>query len=217
MSFQELSISSNNLRSNYLLSKVDNIFSTDSKTFLKNVANDQTAPRYLSYDPVTLEVSYKDVVVPTAATYASMYNTGTFNIPQNTIVALQFNSTFYSNGISYDGASPSRIEFTKNGVYGITIQAQLEEAGGSSADVYGTLYLNGSAVANSSTVVQVQGNKAKEYEIDNKLFEITDHTTDYVEFKAWTASNGISANSYPSPTAGISAAPSVVANVIQII
>lgn len=218
MSFQEIPLSSENKASNYIATKVDNIFSTNTNTFIKNIRNDNSALPFLNYNATTKEISYKNIVVPTSATYASFYNdTASIPFTQNTAVALQFNNTFFSNGISYNVGTPSRIEFTSNGVYSITIQAQLEEAGGSSADVYGSLYKNGSLIPNSCTLVQIQGNNKKEHEIANKLFSITDYTTEYIEFKAFTTSTGITAETYQSPDPSMAVSPSLVCNIIQII
>lgn len=215
--FQELNITTENKNSNYLLSKVDNLFSSASSTFLKNVRNDNSILPFINYNTTTKEITYKNISVPTGASYASFYNTNTFAFPVGSPVKLQFNNTFLSNGINYNVGTPSRIEFTANGIYEITIQAQLEETGGSSANVYGSLHKTGSLINNSGVVVQVQGNKAKEYEIANKIFDITDYTTEYIEFVGFTPSSGITAEAYPSPDASIGAIPSVVCNIVQIL
>jgi hypothetical protein len=73
---------------------------------------------------------------------------------------MSFSTTVSANGVSI-GSPSSRIYVANTGVYNIQFSAQLDKASGATGHIYIWLDINGSTVANSATVVAIQGTSAE--------------------------------------------------------
>jgi len=145
--------------------------------------------------------------------YGSFYDTTTQTAAViNTAYAMTFNNTASQNGVSI-GSPTSRIVLENTGVYNIQFSAQLDKAAGSTGRIYIWLKKNGTNVANSATVVAIQGTSAEcvaawnfvEEFAANGYFELMWSTDDTnVEITAAAASS-------PVP-----AIPSVILTVTQV-
>lgn len=93
--------------------------------------------------------------------YGSFYDSTTQTAAAvNTAYAMSFSTTVSANGVSI-GSPSSRIYVANTGVYNIQFSAQLDKASGATGHIYIWLDINGSTVANSATVVAIQGTSAE--------------------------------------------------------
>lgn len=93
--------------------------------------------------------------------YGSFYDSTTQSAAAvNTAYAMSFDTTVSANGVSI-GSPSSRIYVANTGVYNIQFSAQLDKASGATGHIYIWLDVNGSTVANSATVVAIQGTSAE--------------------------------------------------------
>lgn len=93
--------------------------------------------------------------------YGSFYDSNTQTAAAvNTAYAMSFSTTVSANGVSI-GSPSSRIYVANTGVYNIQFSAQLDKASGATGHIYIWLDINGSTVANSATVVAIQGTSAE--------------------------------------------------------
>jgi hypothetical protein len=144
--------------------------------------------------------------------YGSFYDTTTQSAAAiNTPYAMTLNSTAESNQIAVTNSS--RITFKNRGTYNIQFSAQLDQTSGASHNIFIWFRKNGVDIANSASVVAVQGSTAELVAAWN--FVITVLGGDYIEIM-WAVSNTAVQIVAAPATAFCPAIPSVIATAIAI-
>lgn len=148
----------------------------------------------------------------TTGYYGSFYDTTTQSAAAiNTPYAMTLNSTAESNQIAV--TNNSRITFKNRGTYNIQFSAQLDQTSGASHNIFIWFRKNGVDIANSASVVAVQGSTAELVAAWN--FVITVLGGDYIEIM-WAVSNTAVQIVAAPATAFCPAIPSVIATAIAI-
>lgn len=127
----------------------------------------------------------------------------------NTAYAMTFNTTGEAQDVRI-GSPASRIYIERQGVYNIQFSAQLLNTGGSAHRAWIWLAINGAAVADSSTVLRVQGNNTELVAAWNFVARLK--AGDYFELMWEVDDTGISLFADPA-TAVHPAIPSVLLSV----
>ena len=144
--------------------------------------------------------------------YGSFYDTTTQTAAAiNTPYAMTLNSTAESNQIAV--TNNSRITFKNRGTYNIQFSAQLDQTSGASHNIFIWFRKNGVDIANSASVVAIQGSTAELVAAWN--FVITVLGGDYIEIM-WAVSNTAVQIVAAPATAFCPAIPSVIATAIAI-
>jgi hypothetical protein len=144
--------------------------------------------------------------------YGSFYDTTTQSAAAiNTPYAMTLNSTAESNQIAV--TNNSRITFKNRGTYNIQFSAQLDQTSGASHNIFIWFRKNGVDIANSASVVAIQGSTAELVAAWN--FVITVLGGDYIEIM-WAVSNTAVQIVAAPATAFCPAIPSVIATAIAI-
>ena len=148
----------------------------------------------------------------TTGYYGSFYDTTTQSAAAiNTPYAMTLNSTAESNQIAV--TNNSRITFKNRGTYNIQFSAQLDQSSGASHNIFIWFRKNGVDIANSASVVAIQGSTAELVAAWN--FVITVLGGDYIEIM-WAVSNTAVQIVAAPATAFCPAIPSVIATAIAI-
>jgi hypothetical protein len=144
--------------------------------------------------------------------YGSFYDTTTQSAAAiNTPYAMTLNSTAESNQIAV--TNNSRITFKNRGTYNIQFSAQLDQTSGASHNIFIWFRKNGVDIANSASVVAIQGSTAELVAAWN--FVITVLGGDYIQIM-WAANNTAVKIVAAPATAFCPAIPSVIATAIAI-
>lgn len=144
--------------------------------------------------------------------YGSFYDTTTQSAAAiNTPYAMTLNSTAESNQIAV--TNNSRITFKNRGTYNIQFSAQLDQTSGASHNIFIWFRKNGVDIANSASVVAIQGASSELVAAWN--FVITVLGGDYIEIM-WAVSNTAVQIVAAPATAFCPAIPSVIATAIAI-
>jgi len=144
--------------------------------------------------------------------YGSFYDTTTQSAAAiNTPYAMTLNSTAESNQIAV--TNNSRITFKNRGTYNIQFSAQLDQTSGASHNIFIWFRKNGVDIANSASVVAIQGSTAELVAAWN--FVITVLGGDYIEIM-WAVNNTAVQIVAAPATAFCPAIPSVIATAIAI-
>ena len=148
----------------------------------------------------------------TTGYYGSFYDTTTQSAAAiNTPYAMTLNSTAESNQIAV--TNNSRITFKNRGTYNIQFSAQLDQTSGASHNIFIWFRKNGVDIANSASVVAIQGTSSELVAAWN--FVITVLGGDYIEIM-WAVNNTAVQIVAAPATAFCPAIPSVIATAIAI-
>lgn len=178
----------------------------------------------LSFDDRTLVVqqSAHDVVsVGVAGPAGSLSYCGAFSSSETQIaaagsaVAMTLNTTDISVGVSISNSS--RMVISNPGVWNVQFSAQLVKSSGGHETVSIWLAQNGSAVANSTTDVQIEGNNAEMVAAWNWVVRTT-AVNEYVELMWSNPVGDVSLVAVGTRTGPVRpAVPSVIATVTPVL
>jgi hypothetical protein len=85
----------------------------------------------------------------------------------NTAKAITYNNADTAYGIYRDPADSSKIKVSRPAIYNIQFSIQVDKTSGGSGRFYIWPAINGTAVANSGSLVQIQGNNAEIFSAAN--------------------------------------------------
>ncbi len=145
--------------------------------------------------------------------YGSFYDTTTQTAAAiNTAYAMSYNNTAESNGV-YIGSPTSRVYVSNDGVYNIQFSTQLDKASGATGHIYIWLDIDGTSVANSATVVAIQGTSAETVAAWN--FVVSLNAGQYFRLM-WSTDDTAVQLTAASASAPVPAIPSVILTVTQV-
>lgn len=130
----------------------------------------------------------------------------------NTPTAITHNTTFISNGVSYDVANPSHIVVNATGVYKVSFSLQLDQPTGGTHVVDVWLRKNGANVALSNSKCVVNGNKDESFPYVEFIIQL--NALQYVECIFMADNGDVEVSAF---AAGVQpATSSIITNVVQI-
>lgn len=145
--------------------------------------------------------------------YGSFYDSTTQSAAAvNTAYAMTFNNTVTANGVSI-GSPTSHIIVANTGVYNIQFSTQLDKASGATGHVYIWLDINGTSVANSASVVAIQGTSAECVAAWNFVVSLTAGQYFRLMWSTNDTNVQLTANAAAAPVPAI---PSVILTVTQV-
>ena len=127
----------------------------------------------------------------------------------NTPQAVTFNNTQFGNQM-YLGSPTSRVYVDMPGVYNFQFSAQLDKASGASAHTYIWPRINGTDIANSASIVAVQGTNAETVAAWNFVLDL--NGGDYFQLMWETTDLNLQLTA-AAATATVPAIPSVILTV----
>ena len=153
------------------------------------------------------------VVLPPPADYAMVYDTTTFTPAAiNTAYAVTFNTTAYARGIRV-GSPTSRILCNRPGVYNFIFSAQIDKTSGGTGQFYIWPAINGTAVANSASLIQVQGNNSEIFSAANFFLPLSNG--DYFQLYFSVSDLSVQLQHFAA-AAPVPAIPSIILTVMQV-
>lgn len=130
----------------------------------------------------------------------------------NTAYALTF-TEMAANGISNDGAHPSRLVFSESGEYLVNFSAEISSGSSSSVDFYFWPKVNGTNVAGSTMVNTLKNNGARLVVARSAIFDF--NAGDYLE-AMWAVSDTNGHLEATAATAFCPAAPAVTISITRV-
>jgi hypothetical protein len=166
------------------------------------IADIQTQLQALALSPPP-----KEFIVPR---YGSFYDTTDQTAAViNTAYGMTFNTTDLSQGV-YIGSPTSRIYVDRPNVYNIQFSAEFINTGGGAHRAWIWLRKNGTDVANSTTVLRIEGNNTEDVAAWNFLLQM--NAGDYFELMWEVSDTTLSLHADPA-TAIHPAVPSIILTV----
>lgn len=151
---------------------------------------------------------------PTPVNYGSFYSTTTqIATAPNTAKAITYNNTSYKYGIYVDPANTSHVKVTRPAIYNIQFSIQLDKTSGGTGNFWIWPAINGVAVPDSASQVQVQGNNAEIFSAAN--FFLAMSNGDYFELYFAVSDVSVELTAFPA-AAPVPAIPSIILTVMQV-
>ena len=105
---------------------------------------------------------------PGVINYGSFFSTDTQTATViNTAYAITYNNADQAYGVYRDPADSSKIKVTRPAVYNVQFSIQVDKTSGGTGKLYIWPAINGTAVPNSASLIQIQGNDAEIFSAAN--------------------------------------------------
>lgn len=105
---------------------------------------------------------------PGVINYGSFFSTDTQAATViNTAYAITYNNADQAYGVYRDPADSSKIKVTRPAVYNVQFSIQVDKTSGGTGKLYIWPAINGTAVPNSASLIQIQGNNAEIFSAAN--------------------------------------------------
>jgi hypothetical protein len=151
---------------------------------------------------------------PNPINYGSFYSTQTQAAAViNTATAITYNNADQAYGIYKDPADASKIKVTRPAVYNIQFSIQVDKTSGGTGQFYIWPAINGTAVANSASLVQIQGNNAEIFSAANFFLPLSNG--DYFQLYFSVSDLSVQLQSFAA-AAPVPAIPSIILTVMQV-
>lgn len=191
------------------------------KTQLQHKAGNESADidGVILYDPSLdhVVVSRNQIFEPLSWGHnclAQIYTTATHSAPTaNTATAITWESTAYSEDISVDGTTTSRINFARTGTYQIDFSCELLSSNSSAKSIYIWPRINGTDIPYSTIVTTVTNNGDRMVASRSGIFEMT--AGDYLEAMFAVTDTNLTIDG-SAATAFAPAAPSATLSLTQL-
>lgn len=150
----------------------------------------------------------------TPVSFGSFYSTQTQAATTiNTAKAITYNNADTAYGIYRDPADSSKIKVSRPAIYNIQFSIQVDKTSGGSGRFYIWPAINGTAVANSGSLVQIQGNNAEIFSAANFFLPLSNG--DY--FQLYFSVDDLSVQlQHFAAAAPVPAIPSIILTVMQV-
>jgi len=151
---------------------------------------------------------------PTPVNYGSFYDTTTqVAAAPNTAKAITYNNTSYNYGIYIDPANTSHIKVSKPAIYNVQFSIQLDKTSGGNANFWIWPAINGTAVPDSASQIQIQGNNAEIFSAANFFLPLSNG--DYFELYFAVSDVSVELTAFTA-AAPVPAIPSIILTVMQV-
>lgn len=150
----------------------------------------------------------------TPVSFASFYSTQTQAATTiNTAKAITYNNADTAYGIYRDPADSSKIKVSRPAIYNVQFSIQVDKTSGGTGKFYIWPAINGTAVANSGSLVQIQGNDAEIFSAANFFLPLSNG--DYFQLYFSVDSIDVQLQTFAA-SAPVPAIPSIILTVMQV-
>jgi hypothetical protein len=150
----------------------------------------------------------------TPVSFASFYSTQTQAATTiNTATAISYNNADTAYGIYRDPSDNTKIKVSRPAIYNVQFSIQLDKTSGGTANFYIWPAINGTAVANSASLIQIQGNNSEVFSAANFFLPLSNG--DY--FQLYFSVSDLSAQlQHFAASSPVPAIPSIILTVMQV-
>ena len=150
----------------------------------------------------------------TPVSFGSFYSTQTqVAATINTATAITFNNADTAYGIYRDPGDNTKIKVSRPAIYNVQFSIQVDKTSGGTANFYIWPAINGTAVANSASLIQIQGNNSEIFSAANFFLPLSNG--DY--FQLYFSVSDLSAQlQYFAASSPVPAIPSIILTVMQV-
>lgn len=151
---------------------------------------------------------------PTPVNYGSFYSTQTQAATVvNTATAITYNNASAAYGIYRDPGDTSKIKVSRPAIYNVQFSIQVDKTSGGTGTLYIWPAINGTAVPDSASLIQIQGNNAEIFSAANFFLPLSNG--DY--FQLYFSVNDLSVRlEHFAASAPVPAIPSIILTVMQV-
>ena len=150
----------------------------------------------------------------TPVSFGSFYSTQTQAATTiNTAKAISYNNADTAYGIYRDPSDNTKIKVSRPAIYNVQFSIQLDKTSGGTANFYIWPAINGTAVANSASLIQIQGNNSEVFSAANFFLPLSNG--DY--FQLYFSVSDLSAQlQHFAASSPVPAIPSIILTVMQV-
>lgn len=150
----------------------------------------------------------------TPVSFGSFYSTQTQAAATiNTATAITYDNADTAYGIYRDPADSSKIKVSRPAIYNIQFSIQVDKTSGGSGRFYIWPAINGTAVPNSGSLIQIQGNNAEIFSAANFFLPLSNG--DYFQLYFSVDSIDVQLETFAA-SAPVPAIPSIILTVMQV-
>ena len=151
---------------------------------------------------------------PGVVNYGSFYSTQTQAATViNTATAITYNNADPAYGVYRDPTDSSKIKVSRPAIYNVQFSIQVDKTSGGTGHFYIWAAINGTAVANSGSVIRVQGNNAEIFSAANFFLPLSNG--DYFQLFFSVDSLSVQLEQFAA-SAPVPAIPSIILTVMQV-
>ena len=151
---------------------------------------------------------------PNVVNFGSFFSTQTqVATVINTATAISYNNAGTAYGIYRDPTDNTKIKVSRPATYNIQFSIQLDKTSGGTGHFYIWAAINGTAVANSGSVIRVQGNNAEIFSAANFFLPLSNG--DYFQLFFSVDSLSVQLEQFAA-SAPVPAIPSIILTVMQV-
>lgn len=151
---------------------------------------------------------------PNVVNFGSFFSTQTQAATViNTAKAITYNNADTAYGVYRDPADNSKIKVSRPAIYNIQFSIQLDKTSGGTGHFYIWAAINGTAVANSGSVIRIQGNNAEIFSAANFFLPLSNG--DYFQLFFSVDSLSVQLEQFAA-SAPVPAIPSIILTVMQV-
>ncbi len=151
---------------------------------------------------------------PGLINYGSFFSTQTQAATViNTAKAITYNNADPAYGVYRDPADSSKIKVTRPAIYNVQFSIQVDKTSGGTGRLYIWPAINGTNVANSASLIQIQGNNAEIFSAANFFLPLSNG--DYFQLYFSVDSLDVQLQTFAA-AAPVPAIPSIILTVMQV-
>jgi len=151
---------------------------------------------------------------PGLINYGSFYSTDTQAATLiNTAYAITYNNADPAYGIYQDPGDSSKIKVTRPAIYNVQFSIQVDKTSGGTGRLYIWPAINGTAVPNSASLIQIQGNDAEIFSAANFFLPLSNGDYFQLYFSVDSIDVQLANFAASAPVPGI---PSIILTVMQV-
>ena len=151
---------------------------------------------------------------PGLINYGSFFSTQTQAAAViNTATAITYNNADPAYGVYRDPADNTKIKVTRPAIYNVQFSIQIDKTSGGTGQFYIWPAINGTAVANSASLIQIQGNNAEIFSAANFFLPLSNG--DYFQLYFSVSDISVQLQTFAA-AAPVPAIPSIILTVMQV-
>jgi len=151
---------------------------------------------------------------PNVVNFGSFFSTQTQAATTiNTATAITYNNADTAYGVYRDTADNSKIKVSRPAIYNVQFSIQVDKTSGGTGKFYIWPAINGTAVANSASLIQIQGNNAEIFSAANYFLPLSNGDYFQLYFSVDDLSVQLQHFAAASPVPAI---PSIILTVMQV-
>ena len=151
---------------------------------------------------------------PNVVNFGSFFSTQTQAATTiNTAKAITYNNADTAYGVYRDPADNSKIKVSRPAIYNVQFSIQVDKTSGGTGKFYIWPAINGTAVANSASLIQIQGNNAEIFSAANYFLPLSNG--DYFQLYFSVDSLDVQLQHFAA-SSPVPAIPSIILTVMQV-